>query len=58
MSDNVLEFKPRKFELVYECDECEGQLFLLVETMRIHCDGCGLKLDNLFITEENPDADE
>lgn len=56
MTDNIVEFKPRKFEQVYEC-ECGCQHFFMLISMEIECRCCGKTSGVLFLTTEQPNAD-
>lgn len=56
MNDNVINFKPRKFEQVYEC-ECGNQVFYLTISMECECSLCGKSPNNLRLTTE-PHADD
>lgn len=51
MSDNILEFKPRRFDDVWEC-ACGGQLFYILESMRIECRACGKLSESVFATDK------
>jgi ribosomal protein S27E len=52
---NILELKPRKFETVYECVNCEGQQFYITESMKLECSSCGHIVNNVFLTYDPPD---
>ncbi len=52
----VLEFKPRRFEDVWECG-CGCQQFYLLASMRIECRSCGKLVESLFLTDQ-PDKEK
>lgn len=54
---NVIDFKPRRFTDVWEC-ECGGQSFYLLETMRVECKSCGRLSHSLFLTTQPNDNRE
>lgn len=55
MTNNVIEFKPRKFEEVYEC-ECGCQKFYLLASWKCECSCCGKEMNNIFTTTEPGDG--
>lgn len=50
---SVVELKPRKETLAYEC-ECGCQWFRMLETMEIECRGCKGIATDIFLTTEEP----
>lgn len=57
MSDNIVKFKKRKFEDVWEC-ECGCQIFYLTASMKCECKECHQIQNGLYVTHKEPDEEK